>query len=336
VGNQLSEQEILNQSRTAYAQWRDKWHEHAKVNGEVYRKSGRKVTQLAYSGYGRQLIVVAMGASLEQHIDLIRERQTDPLIDVAVVDKGFKTLIEHDIIPKYVFLADAGVDFAQWVGPVIDKTKDSILIANITANPEWVQKWLGPVYFYINRDNIKTQDIFMPLSGCKELIPASSNVGNSVLVFAVQFLGYDEHLLVGYDFAWNCNGNYYAFNDNDKRFWMKHLQGIGIDGELMYTSGNLQFSRKWLEDFCNMAGSQGVKIFNCSGRGSFAWNVHELKKRLDKFSPRAETPETKQARLLAVAQRERVFGDNLPERISEIVGRGQVVGAEIAYIPTGA
>jgi hypothetical protein len=336
MGNQLSEQEILNQSKTAYAQWKDKWHAYAKQNGEIFKKSGRKVTQLAYSGYGRQLIVVAMGASLEDHIDLIKKSQKNPLVDIAVVDKGFRDLINHGVIPKYVFLADAGVDFEKWVGDALDKTENVTLVSNITANPEWTSKWKGPVYFYVNRDNIGTHDIFMPLSGCHDLIPASSNVGNSVLVFAVQYLGYDEHLLVGYDFGWNYNGNYYAFNDNDKRFWMKHLQGIGLDGELIYTSGNLQFSRKWLEDFCAMAGSQGVKIFNCSGHGSFNYKPHELKKRLDKFEPRKSGVDIERARLMAMSEKIKFFGDNAVKEAENIMGKNRVIGIEIAYIPASA
>jgi hypothetical protein len=335
MGN-LSEKEILNQSRTAYAQWKDKWHAHAKINGELYQKSGLKVTQLAYSGYGRQLIIVAMGASLEDHINTLRESQNNQRVDIAVVDKGFRTLMEHGVKPKYVFLADAGVDFDKWVGDMLERTSDITLISNITANPNWTTKWKGPVYFYVNKDNIGTQNKFIPLSGCQEVIPASSNVGNSVIVFAVQFFGYDEHLLVGYDFGWNGNGNYYAFNDNDKRFWMKNMQGIGIDGELIYTSSNLQFSRKWLEDFCAMASVQGVRIFNCSGKGSFAWRNHDLKKRLAKFIPRPANPEVERSKMLVKARKVKVFGDDISKGVAEAMEKGKIVAVEIAYVPTGA
>jgi hypothetical protein len=336
MSNQLSEKEILSQSRTAYAQWKDKWHSHAKINGEIYKKSGKTVTQLAYSGYGKQLIIVAMGLSLEDDIEKIKSAQTNPLIDIAVVDKGFKTLINHGIKPKYVFLADAGVSFNDWVGDSLPQTADVTLIANITSNPDWTTQWRGPVYFYVNRDNIGTQNIFAPISGCNEMIPASSNVGNSVIVFSVQYLGYDEHLLIGYDFSWNSDGNYYAFTDNNKRYWMKHLQGIGIDGKAIYTSSNLQFSQKWLMDYCTMSSRQGIQIYNCSKRGSFNWQNHDLEKRIKKFMPRPNNPEVEKSRLIAMANRIRLFGDDIGKGISEAMEKGKIVSLEIAYLPKGA
>jgi hypothetical protein len=332
---QLTERDILEQSRTAYAQWKDKWHSYAKINGDIYKKSQRKSSHLTFSGYGKQIILCGMGSSLEDHIDYLREIQTNPLVDIGVVDKGFRTMIQKGIKPKFVFLADAGVDFEKWVGDDLDKTEGVNLISNITANPEWTTKWKGPVYFYVNRDNIKTQDIFIPISGCNEMIPASSNVGNSTAVFSVQYMNYDEYLLVGFDFGWNYNGNYYAFNDNDKRYWMKHMQGIGIDGEPVYTSANLQFSRKWLEDYCGMAGEQGIKIFNCSGRGILNWNNHELKKRILKFKPRPEDKEIEKTKLMAKAEKVKLFGDEINSELYKAMERGNVVGVEIAYIPAG-
>lgn len=336
MANLLNEQAILEQSKTAYAQWKDRWHEHARINGEMFKKSKYRVKQLAFSGFGKQLIIVAMGASLEKHIDLIRERQNDANVDIAVVDKGFRPLVQHGIKPNYVFLADAGVKFDQWVGDCINQTEGVSLIANITANPEWTSKWKGPVYFYVNRDNIGTQNAFMPISGCPDMIPASSNVGNSVVVFAVQNMGYDEHLLVGYDFAWNADGNYYAFNDNDKRYWMRGMQGIGIDGKLTYTSENLEFSRKWLTDFCNMFGSQGVKVFNCSGSGTFGYRVHDLKKRLDKFEPRVMNEEMEKVKLMARAEKVRLEGDDINEKLYKILSESKIIGMELSYVPAGA
>jgi hypothetical protein len=336
MGNQLNEKEILQQSKTAYAQWKDRWHKHAQVNGDIFKGSKYRVKQLAFSGYGKQLIIVAMGASLEKSIDLIRERQKDANVDIAVVDKGFRPLIQHGIKPKYVFLADAGVSFDQWVGDCIEQTEGVALIANITANTDWTTKWRGPVYFYVNRDNIGTQDVFIPISGCTDMIPASSNVGNSVVVFAVQNMGYDEHLLVGYDFAWNADGNYYAFTDNDKRFWMRGMQGIGIDGKLAYTSENLEFSRKWLTDYCNMMCSQGKRIFNCSGSGTFGFKVHDLKKRLDKFEPRIINEEVEKAKLMAQAEKIKLDGADINEKLYKILSESKVVGMELSYVPMGA
>ena len=246
----LSGEQVKRQSEGAFGQWGETWEKNCKTNAEILKKKGKSNFSIFGHGLGRSLICVAMGASLEDEVDKLKV--VNPAVDIACVDKAFGYLLDHGVKPKFVFLADAGISYEENCKPWIEQTEDISLFLNVCANPIWAENWKGNVFYYVNEDNIKTQDIYSPLSGCKELVKASSNVGNSVIVYANSYLHYDRYFLAGYDFCWGENDNYYCNKDTDKRFYMNHNQVLQPDGTLVYTSNNLMFSVRWLSDYINV------------------------------------------------------------------------------------
>jgi hypothetical protein len=327
--DKLSEEEVLAQSKAAFNQWEDKWKEHARINGDKYKIDGLSSRDLLYSGYGKTLVICGMGTSLEDHIDTLKKYKDKPGIDICCCDKGFKTLMDNGIKPDMVFVADAVVDYDKWAKQYIEETSEIKLMASITCNPKWPGNWRGPVYFYVNKDNIKSEEIFGAISGCTEMIPASSNVGNSAIVYTTQIMGYSQTLLVGYDFSWEVDRNYYAFEDNEKRYWMKTGQGYGINNELVYTSGNLHFSCRWLQDFVNgPLKAAGVKVINCSNRGIMNIPKHNLEKLLDNFKQFYPTPDLYKEQRKAKAQTRTLL--NI-EQLKEIAREKEVFSVEVTY-----
>jgi hypothetical protein len=278
----LSQKEIQKQSEAAMRQWEPTWRKNSKQSGELFRKLGsRSHKELLFASAGKSILCIGLGPSLEDKIDILREHQDNPAFDILCVDKAFGLLVENGIKPeniKYVNIADAGISYEKWLKPYVQHTRDTILIANINANPEWAKNWwFNPdkhnIYFYCNKDNIHTEKIFLPIAGIPEsdIIPAGSNVGNSNVIFASSILGGDEILLLGYDFAWRFEQNYYAFADNEeigtnKRGWMRHVMLFDKQGEITNTSNNLMFSSRWLSDYYNVElRRNGVKLIDCSG-----------------------------------------------------------------------
>lgn len=284
----MTEQEVRQQSEAAFGQWKEIWEKNSKHNGEIYKRDGNSHKDLLNHGIGRQLLCIATGRSLETSIDTIKEYRDR--CDIACVDKSFGILMDHGIRPDFVVIADANVSYEEWAGRHIEATEGITLIANVNANTSWTDNWKGKIIFYVNKDNIKTEEIYMEYSGCRELIPASSNVGNTVVVFFAQICNYDRYLFVGYDYSWAPGENYYAFNDNEKRHWMRHMFAIGVDGKLAYTSSNLNFSARWLVEFCQKQMSF-KQFFNCSGSGVLSINPRKLEVCLAEFEPRAMTQE---------------------------------------------
>lgn len=267
-------EEIVEQSKAAQNQWGKQWLHNSTENGKLYKKNGTTQKDVLNHGIGRTLVCAAMGQSLEESIDVMKEHRAN--FDLACVDKAFGPLMDHGIKPDFVVIADANVSWADWGERHADATDDITLIANVNCALEWTMNWKGRIIFYVNKDNIETEKIYSKTSGCTELIPASSNVGNTVVVFFAQICKYDQYLLIGYDYSWAPQSNYYAFTDSDKRHWMRHVHMLGIDGELCYTSTNLHFSARWLIEYCQKQ-IPGVRVVNCSGKGVIAIQPGNLK-----------------------------------------------------------
>lgn len=288
----LTKSDVLAQSRSAMDQWGPTWEKNAKRNGEVYKRHGTSHKDLLFAGAGRTLLCIAFSPSFEDNIELLKKYKDTTKVDIACVDKCMSKLLENGITPDYVVLADAGIDYETWCEPYIDQTKEIILITNVTANPLWSENWKGKVVFHVNKDNIESEKIYMKVSGCNEMIPASSNVGNTIIVFSTQVLGYDRYCLLGYDYCWSNDDNYYAFTDSDKRYWMKHLTLVDNSGKMVFTSQNLHFSARWMQDFYDY--HRGIfDIYCCSPRGLLNFQRLDLEKVLRESDVRKLSEEEK-------------------------------------------
>jgi len=257
---QINSDEIQQQSMAAWNQWRDLWVKNAKLNSEVNKRS---FFELLHKGKGKKLLQCAFGYSLKENLEDIKLNRG--MYDIYCCDKAFGLLKDNGITPEYCHVADAQVS-ADWIGK--HDTSKTILIANIAANPAWTLEWKGPIYFYTNWDNIATADILGKIGNCFDVIPASSNVSNSQVVFASQVLDYDKQFLIGFDYSWEDDGAYYAGPGtcaNNKQYYMHHATVITSFGNLAKTSTNLIFSCKWLLSYILKFSKQ--KIINCSERG---------------------------------------------------------------------
>lgn len=254
--NNLSYQEVRKQSEAVFGQFgKTKWIPFAKENAR--HPNRRDARELQGVGAGKTLLSIGMGASLERHAETIvkyRDR-----FDIITCDKGFRALKENlGVKPDYVMVCDCNVVWQKW-GPREEDTEGVKMIATPYANLDWTRKWRGPIYFYVNRDAIDTQEIFLDIMGAgTRQIPASSNVSNAQLVFFLgldewtrdTFAGYEQYVLVGYDYSWKPDGNYYAWaNPIPKRNYMNHRVLRDNAGELCFSSDNLVFSARWLTNY---------------------------------------------------------------------------------------
>jgi hypothetical protein len=72
-------------------------------------------------------------------------------------------------------------------------------------------------------------------------------------------------LLTGYDYSWKPGGNYYAWNDpKPKKFYMHHRTMMDVNGDRVFSSENLLFSARWLQQYVD---TFSLPVVNCSGRG---------------------------------------------------------------------
>lgn len=271
----VSHKEVESQSETVWKQFGEsKWIPFAKENAKLER---RNANELKGCGVGKTLVLAAMGESLEKQIDVLKKYQDR--VDIITCDKGFVPLMKHGVKPKYVMICDCNVRYSH-IEDYVQQTEDITLIATPYAHTAWTTMWKGPRYFYVNKDALTnlgplgSAEVFLPIMGMdSRVIPASSNVSNSMFVFmsgcdeksTTNWAGYERYLMVGYDYCWRPNGNYYAWdNPAPKRHYMTHRLMLDIKNEPVRTSENLMFSMKWLYSYIT---NYKIPAVNCSDRG---------------------------------------------------------------------
>ena len=287
----LDYQAVKRQSQQVFGQFgKSRWIPFAKEN--AVHKNRQNPESLRGTGVGKILVSVGLGASLEENIDALKKYRDK--FDLICCDKSFKVLLDNGIKPDYVMLADCNIVWQKW-GPKEQDTEGVKLISTPYGNVAWTRKWRGPVYFYVNRDAINSEEIFLEIMGNEtRSIPASTNVANAQVVFwtgmdeftQVQFGMYERILLVGYDYSWRPKGNYYAFHDpKPKRYYMNHRTCLDINRDLCFSSDNLVFSSQWMSDYCK-AFKNNFHIINCSGRGLLDIESSTIEKQLENINPK--------------------------------------------------
>jgi hypothetical protein len=252
----LNEDQLIKQSNTAYNQWCEQWRDHAKQHSKFKMKS---LTDFENIGIGKIIVVAANGYSLEENMDTLKKHNN---VDILACDKSLGHLLDNGISPKYCVVCDANVDYEKYMEKYKDQLQDTILFINVCANPKWSKNgnWKD-IYFFVNRDVINSHEEFSKLSGCKNFIPAGTNVSNAMIIFLTQcdnearrnHFGYDKMLLLGFDYSWRHDGNYYAYDydGGGKRNYMKHAYFNTDSGKHAYSSGNLIFSKDWILKYLN-------------------------------------------------------------------------------------
>ena len=265
----MTEDQIRAQSNAALKQWGEQWEKHCKIHSKD-KDVKNNLIDLESSGIGKAVLLVANGYSLEENMDKIKDNQET--CDIICCDKSLGHLLRNEVYPKYCLVCDANVNFEKYLKPYLDKLDKTILLINVCANPEWSQvvNWKSK-YFFVNKDIIKSEINFSKISGCNNFIPTGTNVSNAMMIMLTQsdnngkrnFFGYDKFLLIGYDYSWHVNGNYYAYDKdgNGKADYMKHIYCLNMNGDFAYTSGNLYFSSRWLEKYLSV---YKFPVINCS------------------------------------------------------------------------
>lgn len=263
--------DTLNQSKQAYRQQCELWRKHA-IEHKVMAPF-KPMSDFQNIGVGKALIIVANGASFEEHIETLKANHHGH--DILCCDKTLGHLLNHGIKPTYCLVADARVNYERYMEPWKDQLEDTILFMNVTANTKWSfnGNWKDK-YFFVNFDVIRSEIEFMGLSGCQNKIPAATNVSNAMVVFVTQsdntgrrnYFGYDKIALLGFDYSWKPDGNYYAFDKSGrgKHNYMRHVYAVNRSGEMVFTSNNLIFSAKWLENYLSIF---NLPVVNCSTDG---------------------------------------------------------------------
>ena len=268
----LTKDDIQRQSERAYSQWAKQWRDHAKIHSKYEMKP---MSDFEMIGVGKAILCVANGYSFEAEIDAIKKHAGQ--VDIICCDKSLGHLIDNGINPTFCLVADANVNYEKYLKPWESRLQDTILIGNVCANPLWAERgnWKDR-YFFSVMDVLKSEKEWQALSGCPNTMAAGTNVSNALVIAVTQcdntgrrnFFGYDKILLIGFDYSWGLDGKYYAFDQNGggKGNYMRHAYLRDQRGELCYSSSNLIFSAKWLDQYVT---TFNLPVVQCTKRSVF-------------------------------------------------------------------
>lgn len=300
----LSSKEIRQQSMACYQQWSNQWRRHAKYHGERFEM--KPMDDFANTGIGRAALCIANGASFEANIETIKKYQNN--VDIVACDKTIGHCLANGIIPKFVILCDANVSYEKYLEPWRSQLKDTILIANVCAATKWATlgNWKD-VYFFINKDILKSEIEFIAISNCKNVFVAGTNVSNAMVIALTQcddtanrnFFGYDKILLIGYDYSWR--DRYYSF-DHDaggKINYMRNIMIRNIAGDLCWTSPNLMFSARWIEQYIK---AYKLPVIQCTKHSIVqAYKQSDLETQMSNYEYRSEDSEFVRSRVKEIS-----------------------------------
>ena len=268
----LTKENVNKHSTLALNMWRDLWKENCLKNKDKIYNSHKDFLNI----YKDKIAVLfAYGPSFEDNVNKIKD--SDIFINrdkyvIGCVDKAFKPLCEKGVYPDYCLLADGTISAEDWLHGVDNAhVQNCYLVSNIYGSSGWCQHWNDvagkeKIIFYLNKDNIKSEEIFGPIAEFYEVIEAASNCGNSLAVFTTKIFGCKTTLLFAFDYGFT--NQYYGTCDSDKRWKFGTNTKIDIHGDLIRNTSNMDFSATWLETYIAYSLEKyKAKIINYTNNG---------------------------------------------------------------------
>jgi len=263
--------EVNKHSLTAFNKWKPLWIANCEKNKPFIKT---QLTDFLNIYKDETVVLFSYGSSFLKNIEEFKNSNLFGKVKIGCVDKAFRALVNNGIAPDFVICTDGSIE-RKWIDGIEDKyIKNCILVSNVYAAPHYIQRWadcdnLNKIAWYLNKDNINTHHYFGKIVDYYQVIPAASNVGNSLVVVASQIFGAKNVILYAFDYCWDFDGNYYGAEDHPKKEFLQNLRLIDkYTGKLVCVSSNMDFSSRWLERFIVYSYQNfGVIVVNKTGHG---------------------------------------------------------------------
>lgn len=251
------------------------WADNARENRSLVKERGW-ITEEQDAHDGKTAILCGASRSINSQFGELGAILHDPDFVFIGLTSGIKVLIGNGIKPRYCMMMDAQVEQERfWEGLDLSQTKDTTLIASVTAPNVLLKKWQGPIKFiavdfdYSNMRK-KFKKWFDPINGCGVFFHALFSQYNTAAAIAYLIFGMRVLIFVGNELSFpEEDSTYYADRKDVKDAWMrgKHPD---IYGKVVYTNYMLLSLKLALEDYL---GKLPGWFFNCTEAGIFGVNA---------------------------------------------------------------
>jgi hypothetical protein len=265
-------QDMSNHTGDAYGEM---WIANARENKSLVKECGWiSESQEAYTG--KTAVLCGASSAITKQFGELGTILHDPDFVFIGLTSGIKMLIENGIKPQYCMMMDADVKQERfWEGLDLEQTKDTTLIASVTAPNVLLKRWKGPIKFiavsaeYKNAEK-KFKKWFDPVNGCGVFFHAIFSQYNTAAAIAYLIFGVRILIFVGNELSFpEQDAPYYADRKDVKDTWLrgKHPD---IYGNVVYTNRMLMSLKLALEDYL---GKLPGWFLNCTEAGIFGVNV---------------------------------------------------------------
>ncbi|MCM1326564.1 MAG: DUF115 domain-containing protein [Bacteroidales bacterium] len=210
--------------------------------------------------YGREVVLVAAGPSLDDNLDFLKKVSCEKVI--MAVARVWKKLLYEGIVPDYAVTMDAHeITLGQLVG--VDN-EEVPLIVDSTAYWEMAASYGGEKYIAYQKDYGDAEKCAKKL-GCRLY-----ETGGSVLTLCLDIvlqLGAKVVYFAGADLSYPGRKSYANGTMDSRETDISGLQPIeAVDGNIVYADYALIGFRKWIED--KIKEYPQVEFYNLSSCGA--------------------------------------------------------------------
>lgn len=218
----------------------------------------RSIDDCAKTFKGKTVYLVAGGPSLNNAIDILKNRQSDSI--VLCVGTSVRRLKNEGIIPDYVIITDVADAMCCQLEGNIDYKKTSLLYM-ISANAKAVSAFKGKKYAIFQKGFDLAED-YACERGFK-LVDTGGSVSTTALDVCIT-LECDKVVCIGLDLAYTANKTHaegtLGVNEIAKS---KNLPMVkSVSGGMIPTSLNLSCYHKWIEN--RIADEHEIEFINMS------------------------------------------------------------------------
>lgn len=230
--------------------------------------------------------IVGSGPSLDLNVDLLPEVHKKRRGHIFITDGALARWKKVGYLPRGTYVFTAETDFQGWTNrnttemllseDTAEYYRDIPLIVPLWGNHKFIQKWKGPIYFYLDRDYryIGYYEHFEAPKTLPSIFPRNSTVGFHAISVA-RYLKMKAVVCLGMDYS-TQRGKY-------------HCDDFPIDGDWdVDMKGHYENHIKWFQtyykgefDICVTNSTQGGIMY----RPSVNCHKHDLRDFLEQEIP---------------------------------------------------
>ena len=229
--------------------------EQEKLWSKNYHENKNKIvpTKTTYKALDKMVVLVGASPAIKNQINEFKDIAEDDNFIIVSSNGAYKFLLENYIEPQYVFCVEAREHVVKDFDLQSAKTT---LIAGPCVNPKVLEKWRGPVEFYMMRCGEKlTKTLAEDFNQVLDI--GGGNVINTSLLWAYKYLYCRAFTITGMSL---CYYDQYYYDNRTTKHVCQDIekisgiyQAVDIKGNIVNTTPALTMYKVWFETYIRYA-----------------------------------------------------------------------------------